>query len=89
MNMNVSNNATFITIKCDRKNELGYNLISMYHILFGISCVTVPLGALVNIIFIIAIIFRAKKVFNINSQAFLLSCLSQVLLAVLYFSPSS
>jgi hypothetical protein len=54
----------------------------MYRILFGISCVTVPLGVLVNIIFVIAIIFRGKKVFNINSHALLLSCLSQVLLAV-------
>jgi hypothetical protein len=54
----------------------------MYRILFGISCATVPVGIVVNIIFVIAIIFRAKKVFNINSHALLLSCLSQVLLAV-------
>jgi len=80
--MDESNNATYISIKCDRRDDLGYNLIPMYRILFGISCATVPVGIVVNIIFVIAIIFRAKKVFNINSHALLLSFLTQVLLAV-------
>jgi hypothetical protein len=68
---------------CDLKDDLGYDLISMYRILFGMSCVTVPLGVLLNIIFIIAIIFRAKKVFEISNHALLLSCVAQALLAIL------
>jgi len=80
--MNESNNTTLVTIKYDRRDDLGYNLISLYNILFGISCVTVRLGILVNIVFMVGIIFRAKKVFNINSHALLVSCLTQIILAV-------
>jgi 7 transmembrane receptor (rhodopsin family) len=83
MNMNESNGKTFTTIKCDLEDELGYNLIPMYRILFGIGCITVPLGIVFNIVFVIAFVFRAKKVFNVNSHALLLSCLAQMLLAVL------
>jgi hypothetical protein len=68
---------------CDLEDDLGYDLISMYRILFGISCVTVPLGVLLNIVFLITIVFRAKKVFDINNHALLLSCLAQALLAIL------
>lgn len=81
--MDDENNTAFTGIKCGATDELGNDVIPMYHVLFGISCVTVPLGILVNIIFVIAIIFRAKTVFNINSHALLLSCLAQVLLAVI------
>jgi hypothetical protein len=80
--MNESNNTTLVTIKYDRRDDLGYNLISLYNILFGISCVTVRLGILVNIVFMVGIIFRAKKVFNINGHALLVSCLTQIILAV-------
>jgi hypothetical protein len=81
--MNENNNTTSTVIECDQKDDLGYDLVSMYRFLFGISCVTAPLGALLNIVFVIAIVFRAKKVFNVNNHALLLSCLSQVLLGVL------
>ncbi|CAF1091384.1 unnamed protein product [Adineta steineri] len=83
MYMKANNNTAFIATKCDPKDDLGYNLIYMYRILFGMSCITVPLGILLNIIFVITIIFQVKKVFDINSHALLLSCMAQVLLAVL------
>ena len=77
------NGTTFPTSTCNEEDELGYALVSMYRVLFAISCVTVPLGVLLNIGFLVAIVSRAKKVFNINSHALLLSCLVQVPLAVL------
>ena len=79
-----SNGTTFTKLKCNEEDELGYNLVSMYRALFGISCVTVPISVLLNIGFLIAIVFRARKVFNVNSHALLLSCLVQVPLAVLH-----
>jgi len=81
--MNTNNTTTLYTLKCDVEDDLGYDLISMYRILFGISCVTVPLGIVLNIIFVIAIVFQVKKVLNVNNHALLLSCLAQVLLSVL------
>jgi hypothetical protein len=69
-------------MKCDVEDDLGYDLISMYRILFGISCVTVPLGMVLNIIFVIAIVFQVKKVLKVNNHALLLSCLAQVLISL-------
>ena len=78
-----SNGTTVTALQCNLEDELGYNVVSMYRILFGIGCVTVPLGVLLNIVFLTAMVFRGKKVFNLNSHALLLSCLVQVPLAVL------
>jgi hypothetical protein len=81
--MDESNDTTSSILKCDLVDDLGYDLILMYRILFGISCITVPIGVLLSIVFVITIVFRAKKVFNIHNHALLLSCLAQVLLAVI------
>jgi hypothetical protein len=81
--MDENNDTTSSTIKCDLKDDLGYDLIPMYRILFGISCITVPIGILLSIVFVIAIVFRAKKVFDVHNHALLLSCLAQVFITVL------
>ncbi len=79
----MTNTTTLYILKCEVEDDLGYDLIPMYRILFGISCVTVPLGMVLNIIFLIAIVFQVKKVVNLNNHALLLSCLAQVLISVL------
>ncbi|CAF4192580.1 unnamed protein product, partial [Adineta steineri] len=81
--MNESDDTTSIMFECASIDDLGYDLIPMYRILFGISCITVPIGALVCIVYLITFIFRAKKVFNVKSHALLLSCLAQILLGIL------
>ncbi|UJR17780.1 hypothetical protein I4U23_004679 [Adineta vaga] len=81
MSMEANNDTTSMTTECDLEDELGYDLIPMYRVLFGISCFTVPLGILLNIIFVITIICRGKKIFAVNSHALLLSCIAQVILA--------
>ncbi|CAF4152390.1 unnamed protein product [Adineta steineri] len=81
--MNESDDTTSIMFECASIDDLGHDLIPMYRILFGISCITVPIGALLCIVYLITFIFRAKKVFNVKSHALLLSCLAQILLGIL------
>ena len=76
--------ATIATFRCNQQDELGYNITHLYRVLFWISCVTVPFGAMLSIIFFIALVFRGKKVINVNNHAFLLSCLVQLPIAVVH-----
>ena len=69
------------TISCDLRDELGFDLSPMYRILFDLSCLTVPLGIVFNVVFLFAFIFRGKRVFNVHNQALFLSCFTQVILA--------
>ena len=84
MNTTERNGAAVATLRCNRQDELGYNITNMYRVLFWISCVTVPLGAVLSIGFLLAMVFRGKKLFNVNSHALLLSCLVQVPIAVVH-----
>ncbi|UJR17778.1 hypothetical protein I4U23_004676 [Adineta vaga] len=77
----MNNDTNSIIVGCERIDYLGYDLIPMYRVLFALSCITVPVGILLNIIFVITFIFQVKKVFDINNHALLLSCIAQVILA--------
>ncbi|UJR38914.1 hypothetical protein I4U23_031582 [Adineta vaga] len=81
--MDINNITDSISIECDLEDDLGYNLIPMYRILFILSCITVPLGIFLNIIFIITLISLAKKIFDVNIHALLLSCIAQIPLSIL------
>ncbi|CAF1677477.1 unnamed protein product, partial [Adineta ricciae] len=81
--MDSNNNTNFSKIQCDLIDDLGHDVVPMYHVLFLLSCFTVPSGIIFNLIFVIALIFRAKKIFNITNHALLLSCLAQALLSFL------
>ncbi|CAF1044889.1 unnamed protein product [Adineta steineri] len=81
--MNTSNITNSTWIECDLEDDLGYDLIPMYRILFILSCITVPLGILFNIIFIITLICLSKKISNVNMHALLLSCIAQIPLSLI------
>ncbi|CAF1193917.1 unnamed protein product [Adineta steineri] len=81
--MNTNNVTDSVSIECDLEDDLGYDLIPMYRILFILSCITVPLGIFLNIIFIITLIFLAKKIFDVNIHALLLSCIAQLPLSLI------
>ncbi|CAF4295691.1 unnamed protein product, partial [Adineta steineri] len=81
--MDTNNITDSISIECDLEDDLGYDLIPMYRILFILSCITVPLGIFLNIIFIVTLICLAKNIFDVNIHALLLSCIAQLPLSLI------
>ncbi|CAF3979955.1 unnamed protein product [Rotaria magnacalcarata] len=71
---------TLDLISCTRKDDMGYNVVPMYRVLFIISCVTVPLGIILNMVFIVVFVCKAKHVLNVKNQALFLSCIFQALI---------